>query len=143
MANNNKSLPLRGSDMSGIERREKRQQELDKDYEAFRAIGRKEGAKRQDTSTMRGGILGTPAAYIERAGQYLGDKIDDADAYMSDKVGMEKRATGLRGYRQGLQDEGYKKGGKVKKVASGGKVGSASKRADGIAKKGKTRGKFV
>ena len=33
-----------------------------------------------------------------------------------------------------------KKGGKVKKYAKG---GSASKRGDGIAKRGKTRGKFV
>lgn len=35
---------------------------------------------------------------------------------------------------------GMKKGGKVKKMASG---GSASKRADGCAVKGKTRGKMV
>jgi len=32
---------------------------------------------------------------------------------------------------------------KPKKMASGGSVGSASKRADGCAVKGKTRGKFV
>ena len=38
---------------------------------------------------------------------------------------------------------GMKKGGKVKKYASGGSVGSASKRADGCATKGKTKGKFV
>ena len=37
----------------------------------------------------------------------------------------------------------FKHGGKVKKYASGGSVSSASKRADGIAVKGKTRGKFV
>jgi hypothetical protein len=36
-----------------------------------------------------------------------------------------------------------KKGGKVKKMASGGKVSSASKRADGCATKGKTKGKMV
>ena len=39
-----------------------------------------------------------------------------------------------------------KRGGKVKKMASGGmtsKASSASKRADGIATKGKTRGRFV
>ena len=30
-----------------------------------------------------------------------------------------------------------------KKLASGGKVGSASKRADGIAQRGKTRGKMI
>jgi hypothetical protein len=34
-----------------------------------------------------------------------------------------------------------KKGGVVKKYASGGSVSSASKRADGIAQRGKTRGK--
>jgi hypothetical protein len=38
---------------------------------------------------------------------------------------------------------GMKKGGSVKKMASGGKVSSASKRADGCAIKGKTRGKMV
>jgi hypothetical protein len=37
---------------------------------------------------------------------------------------------------------GMKKGGAVKKMASGGSVSSASKRADGIAVKGKTRGKM-
>ena len=36
----------------------------------------------------------------------------------------------------------YKKGGKVKKMASGGMTSSASKRADGIATKGKTRGRI-
>ena len=46
---------------------------------------------------------------------------------------------------QNLMSPGYnkmKKGGAVKKMASGGKVSSASKRADGIATKGKTRGKM-
>lgn len=38
---------------------------------------------------------------------------------------------------------GYKKGGSVKKYAKGGSVSGASKRADGIASKGKTRGKMV
>ena len=38
---------------------------------------------------------------------------------------------------------GMKKGGSVKKMASGGKVSSASKRADGCAIKGKTRGRMV
>lgn len=39
------------------------------------------------------------------------------------------------------EDEGLKRGGKVKKMASGGMTSSASKRADGIAQRGKTRGK--
>ncbi len=38
-------------------------------------------------------------------------------------------------------DENYKKGGKVKKMAKGGST--ASKRADGIAIKGKTKGRMV
>lgn len=38
---------------------------------------------------------------------------------------------------------GMKCGGKVKKMKSGGSTGSASKRADGIASKGKTKGRFV
>jgi hypothetical protein len=37
---------------------------------------------------------------------------------------------------------GYKRGGKMKKYAAGGMVGNASKRADGIASKGKTRCKI-
>jgi hypothetical protein len=46
---------------------------------------------------------------------------------------------------EGVSVEAFKRGGKVKKMASGGmtsKVSSASKRADGIAVKGKTRGKM-
>lgn len=48
---------------------------------------------------------------------------------------------------QNLLSRGYnmKKGGKVKakKMSSGGKVSSASKRADGIATKGKTKGRMI
>ena len=36
-----------------------------------------------------------------------------------------------------------KKGGKVKKMASGGKVSSASSRGDGCAQRGKTKGRMV
>ena len=42
--------------------------------------------------------------------------------------------------QEGATAPGMKKGGKVKKMATG---GSASKRADGIAVRGKTRGKMV
>jgi hypothetical protein len=41
-----------------------------------------------------------------------------------------------------LAARGMKRGGEVKKMASGGMASSASKRADGIATKGKTRGKI-
>ena len=39
-------------------------------------------------------------------------------------------------------EKGMKKGGKVKKYASGGSVSSASRRADGIAQRGKTKGRI-
>ena len=42
-----------------------------------------------------------------------------------------------------LRASGMKKGGAVKKMAKGGSVSSASKRADGCAIKGKTKGRFV
>lgn len=38
---------------------------------------------------------------------------------------------------------GMKKGGKVKKMKKSGSVSSASKRADGIAQRGRTRGRMV
>jgi hypothetical protein len=40
------------------------------------------------------------------------------------------------------EDQGMKRGGKIKKMASGGSVSKASSRGDGIATKGKTRGKM-
>ena len=43
---------------------------------------------------------------------------------------------------QSMATMAMKRGGKVKKMASGGMTSSASKRADGIAVKGKTRGKM-
>jgi hypothetical protein len=60
---------------------------------------------------------------------------------------QQKSATSLRNSvsekaREGeaYNDAGYKKGGKVKKMAAG---GSASSRADGCASKGKTKGMMV
>jgi hypothetical protein len=109
----------------------KRRDKLAEQAQQAREMGREEGIKRQKTASERGGVLGTPMAYVERAGQFIGDKVDDADAYLSGKLGMDERATFKRGMRQGLQDEGYAKG------------GSASSRADGIAQRGKTRGTVV
>lgn len=41
------------------------------------------------------------------------------------------------------EGSGQKKGGIVKKMAKGGKVSSASRRGDGIAQRGKTKGRMV
>ena len=65
----------------------------------------------------------------------------EADKYQNEeeKRRMEEQAAA----EQAAAGGGMKKGGKVKKMAKGGSVGSASKRADGIATKGKTRGRMV
>jgi hypothetical protein len=106
-------------------------EDLAKDNQNFqnRKMGRDEGKTRQE----RGESLIAPLAYIQRGGDYVSDKLTDADAYISDKIGLKQRANSARNYREGLKDEGYKKGGKVS---------SASKRADGCAVKGHTRGKI-
>ena len=56
-----------------------------------------------------------------------------------EKRRMEEQAAAEQAAAKG----GMRKGGKVKKMAKGGSVGSASKRADGIATRGKTRGRMV
>lgn len=54
---------------------------------------------------------------------------------------MTKMAKAARDKRRASEAPRYKKGGKAKKMASGGST--ASKRADGCATKGKTKGRFV
>ena len=83
-----------------------------------------------------------PIGYnLRKFGDTVGDKMRGAGEFfginnmtsMDDKAQMKAR-----------QDvKGYKKGGMTKKMASGGKVSSASRRADGIATKGKTRGTMI
>jgi hypothetical protein len=60
-------------------------------------------------------------------------------------AGREAERTNFNRYTNelGAADLPYKKGGKVKKMASGGMArSSASKRGDGIASKGKTKGRI-
>jgi hypothetical protein len=59
-----------------------------------------------------------------------GRKMTVDEYYDSGKAAIDKE--------QGM----FKRGGKVKKMASGGMTSSASKRGDGIAQRGKTRGKM-
>lgn len=63
------------------------------------------------------------------------DKMKMARGAMKSAQGLLQRPT---------SPSDYKKGGKVKKMAKGGSVkSSASKRADGCATKGKTKGRFI
>lgn len=65
--------------------------------------------------------------------------------YRSPIGGNFKNLNEASEYASELQREtrGMKKGGKVKKMASGGKTSSASSRADGCAQRGKTKGRMI
>jgi len=76
-----------------------------------------------------------------------GDKKADAEAEQEFKDAT-KRAQSIKrqinsGENTNAMGDNYKRGGKVKKMASGGKVSSASSRADGCCTKGKTKGTMV
>jgi hypothetical protein len=73
--------------------------------------------------------------------QALMDKVKAVGSSVADYVeNFETPAE--RSSRERKETSGMKHGGAVKKMASGGSVSSASKRADGIATKGKTRGRM-
>jgi hypothetical protein len=88
MAKDKKDRPPVGPD---TEYSRKRQDKLLDTQRDGREIGRQEGFNRQQRSAGLGGVIGTPGAYIERGAQFIGDKLDDIDAYLSGKVGMEER----------------------------------------------------
>ena len=67
------------------------------------------------------------------------DKIKGVGSSIGDYFG---NLTSTSRYMKKKPEGEYRHGGKVKKMASGGMTSSASKRADGIATKGKTRGKI-
>jgi hypothetical protein len=78
----------------------------------------------------------------------LGDEVKNYSASAAEKaIAAKQRAdktlnpNAWMSGPKGMADD-FKRGGKVKKMASGGMVSSASKRADGIATKGKTRCKM-
>lgn len=81
-------------------------------------------------NTAYGGL-----AQVGAGAKTVGSALDD----ISDRLGG-----GMKGIA-GAPSPGMtmKKGGKVKGYAKGGVVGSASKRADGVAQRGKTRGRFI
>jgi hypothetical protein len=90
-------------------------------YRAKNDDGGKSMVDRQNAATARANRSMTP----------VGGKPRTVDQYYeSGKAQMDKEAGE------------FKRGGAVKKMASGGMTSSASKRGDGIATKGKTRGKM-
>ena len=71
------------------------------------------------------------------------DKLDDKKALQNIFDKAEKRIQRTGGGGGMKPDTDITASKKLPKMAKGGSVGSASKRADGIAQRGKTRGKMV
>lgn len=94
-------------------------------------------------SSGRGGPeAGEEAAYRAKApaapeGAFRGTRSDMPSSGLG---GVRRPGTNVNYENEKTSD--MKRGGKVKKMASGGMTSSASKRADGIATKGKTRGRM-
>jgi len=86
--------------------------------------------RKQELEELDSGLKASGGRYGGRQGKY----IQEIDPMFTDRAGFE----------QGPMKKGGKvKAKPVKKYASGGMVGKASKRADGIAKKGKTKGRII
>jgi len=62
---------------------------------------------------------------------------------IENETGKVSRTIFSAGQEGNANRTGMKRGGSVKKMASGGKVSSASSRADGIAQRGKTKGRYL
>jgi hypothetical protein len=119
---------------------------------AFKGAGKKEGSLAPLAMGSLAALLGG-AALSKRAKQGGTKPVDDRPS----SGGKNPRLMGIDPMMEGdlerMAGEGgpnFKKGGKTKarakpmqKFASGGSVSSASKRGDGIAQKGKTRGRMV
>jgi hypothetical protein len=96
-------------------------------YKAKRAYDAKRAAENMKASRAATNTGGAPrAALLAQA---------DARAKAADQARLPKDI-------MDMLNKPYKKGGTVKKYAEGGMVGSASRRADGIATKGKTKCKI-
>lgn len=77
-------------------------------------------------------------AVVEKQAEY-GTR---SDVLRSGLGGVRRPGTNVNYENEETSDMGMKRGGKVKKMASGGMTSSASRRGDGIASKGKTRCKM-
>ena len=91
-------------------------------------------------------LMATGALGLGAAGAYKAKKMYDAAKKLKKSMsGTKKTERPGKDFMEGLTVSDMtakKRGGAVKKYASGGMVSSASRRADGIATKGKTRGKI-
>ena len=133
---------------------------LNKNPEALsmgeRKLVRDNAIARAET-TMEDGVKVTKLPYMGKAGEAVAKRprpVEPTQKQLSDhyrNMQEESRAMArearlrdqLDQPRQLTGELSFKKGGKVKKMAKGGSVSSASKRADGCATKGKTKGRII
>ena len=126
---------------------------LEDDMGSIEALRNKRpGAPALAKAAAAGGIGGAAAAKKAMAAKRPMGNPADAGIFTADKgiqppspdegPTMPRRAAPM-GSSMPPRVPAMKKGGCVKKMSSGGSTGSASKRADGIATKGKTKGRIV
>ena len=104
--------------------------------------------KKTDLSKLKKG--GMAMKKMAKGGETMGSKnmSEDVEKGSNKHAKFGESKVQKSGHTRGMEPKmagsttGMKKGGMTKKMASGGMTSSASKRADGIAMKGKTRGKF-
>jgi hypothetical protein len=86
-------------------------------------------------SSSGGGTARDGLSTVREGAQVVGGALDDIQSRIGGGGGLGSmaRSTGMT----------MKKGGAVKGYAKGGMVGSASKRADGCAQRGKTKGRII
>ena len=93
----------------------------------------------RDSDTRKGEIMTSKNAVGRDSYVRSGQKSFDTEREPEALAAPNKPGTNVRYENTDTSDMTYKRGGAVKKMANG---GSASSRADGIAIKGKTRGKM-
>jgi hypothetical protein len=117
----------------------------------FGDAGTSETVKATPKAMPKAKAMPKPAAKTESAPAPAAKAapVDETKLSLSDRMKLSRdrakagSTTDTRSVSQRLRAAfGMKKGGATKKMASGGMTSSASKRADGIAVKGKTRGKM-
>ena len=116
-----------------------------KEVSSVKKISREEGE--QIAAKSRAITAGPPRSLSDPrplSGTSISDMLPSAARNVGGdaaKAAQEKRDTSQKDFAKDTVVEGNKKGGVIKKMASGG-MASASRRGDGIAQRGKTRGKM-
>jgi len=109
--------------------------------EEFKSGKLKSSSGSKVTNPKQAIAIGLSEAGLSRKAK--GGEMKESKAMVKKEVGfMKKKGAPKSMIKHEMAEAGMKRGGKVKKMASGG-LTSGHKSADGIARKGKTKGKEV